>query len=413
MKRNKAYKFRIYPNKEQQVFLNKNFGCARFIWNRILDDNQKNYEKGNKFKINSPKVYKEEFEWLKEVDSLGLTGTWMNLKNAFDNFFSNPKHFDKPTFKSKKNKQSYRTNNLKTSKGYTIRLNEEQGKLKIPKLKTELKIKNHRRIKENSKIKSVTLSKNRAGKYYASILVEYEVEKKPYKDRMKVSSNEVKALDFSLKNFYVDNENRKPMFPMSKIDSLMKKLQKEHRKLSKKVKGSNNKEKQRLRLARVYDKIRNIKKDFIEKESFKLANSNYEVIVIETLNLKEMMSVKSKYKFGKSVAKLNFGEFTNRLETKLDERNKYLFRADKWFPSSKLCSECGFKNHDLKLEDRTFTCPTCDNVIDRDYNAALNLKNKYLKICNIKNIPLEERKSTPDSYENINALRSGRHYALA
>jgi putative transposase len=405
MKRNKAYKFRIYPNKEQQTFLNKSFGCARFIWNRILDDNQKNYEKGNKFKINTPKVYKEEFEWLKEADSLALTGVWMNLKNAFDIAFKR-KDRGFPKFKSKKNKQSYRTNNLSNN----IKLNEEEGRLKIPKLKTELKIKNHRRIKKDSKIKSATLSKSRSGKYYASILVEYEVEKKPFKDRMKVSSNEVKALDFSLKNFYVDNENRKPMFPMSKIDSLMKKLQKEHRKLSKKIKGSNNREKQRLRLARVYERIHNIKKDFIEKESFKLANSNHEVIVIETLNLKEMMSVKSKYKFGSSVAKLNFGEFTNRLETKLEDSNKSLFRADKWFPSSKLCSECGFKNHDLKLEDRTFICPTCDNIIDRDYNAAINLKNKYLKICNI---PLEERKSTPDSHENINALRSGRHYALA
>jgi putative transposase len=384
MKRNKAYKFRIYPNKEQQTFLNKNFGCARFIWNRILDDNKKNYEKGNKFHINSPKVYKEEFEWLKEVDSLALTGVWINVRDAFRNFFRNPKHFGKPKFKSKKNKQSYRTNNLKTSKGYTIRLNEERGKLKIPKLKTELKIKNHRRIKENSKIKSVTLSKTRTNKYYASVMVEYAVKKKEIKDRLKTEENEVLGLDFSLSNFYVDNENRKPMFPMSKIDTLMEKIQRLSKEHSLKKKGSKNKEKARLRLARVYEKVRNIKKDFIEKASHNLANSNNEVIVIETLNLKEMMSVKSKYKFGKSVAKLNFGEFCSRLETKLDERNKYLFRADKWFPSSKQCFVCETKNNDLKLTDREWICPACDNVIDRDYNAALNLKYKFLKQIGFK-----------------------------
>ena len=362
----KAYKFRIYPNKEQQVLLTKVFGCGRFIWNKMLGDKVEHYKKTKKILNVTPAMYKEEREWLKEVDSMALCNVQMQLQQSFKNFSKNPQHFNKPKFKSKhSSKQSYTTNN---NDKLNIRLTD--GHIRLPKLKL-VKIKQHRGLPDNCKLKSVTVSKSASDKYYASILVEYEKEITYEKDIEKTV-----GLDMSMSDFVVTSDGEKANHPHW-LKKSAKKLARQQRKLSKKVKGSNNYLKQKKRVAIVHETIANQRKDSIEKASRGFINK-YDYIVLETINLQQIASNSNKYKLGKSVADLGFGMFRTRLEQKANEEGKEVIKIDKWFPSSQLCSNCGYRHHDLKLSERSWICPDCNTTHDRDINAAINLKNKFL-----------------------------------
>ena len=360
---NKAYKFRIYPNKEQDILLTKTFGCVRFIYNRMLDDKIKHYEKTKKKLNNTPAQYKKEFEWLKEVDSLALANAQLHLQTAYNNFFKNKK-FGFPKFKSKKsNHQSYTTNcvngNIKLENTYLI----------LPKIKA-VKIKQHRNIPDNYKLKSVTVSKTPSGKYYASILFEFEQNIKQVKPLSFI------GLDFSMHELYVASDNTKADYPRYYRLSLNK-LAKEQRKLSKMTKGSNNRNKQRIKVAKLHEKVANQRKDFLHKLSRQITNA-YDCVCIEDLNMKGMSQALN---FGESIADNSWGTFTYMLAYKLQDEGKKLIEIDKFYPSSKTCSHCGAVKDSFSLKERTYTCDVCGTIIDRDYNASINIKNEGMRLA--------------------------------
>lgn len=361
---NKAYKFRIYPNTEQKIMFAKTFGCVRFIYNKMLSDKIEYYKEKKEKLNNTPAQYKTEFEWLKEVDSLALSNAQMNLQKAYNNFFTNPKT-GFPKFKSKhKNKKSYTTNNQKGS------ITLEKGYLKLPKINDLIQVKQHRRIPSDYKIKSVTISQTPSGKYYASVLFEYENQ---------VQQTEMQTflgMDFSMHELYIDSNGNEPAYPRY-YRQAEKKLKKEQRKLSLMKKGSNNRNKQRIKVAKLHEKIANQRKDFLHKQSRQIANA-YDCVCIENLDMKAMSQC---LKFGKSVSDNGWGIFTVFLKYKLEEMGKRLVKIDKFFASSQICSNCGYKNTKTKdLSVRKWDCPNCGTHHDRDINAAINIRNEGMRI---------------------------------
>ncbi|QZT33935.1 transposase [Caldalkalibacillus thermarum TA2.A1] len=362
---NKAYKFRLYPTKEQEQLLAKTFGCVRFVYNKMLEERLQIYEKFKDDKealktqtFPTPAKYKKEFAWLKEVDSLALANAQLNLKQAFTNFFEGRTRF--PKFKSRKAKQSYTTNmvngNIKLADGY----------IKLPKLKW-VKFKQHREIPVHHIIKSCTITKTKTGKYFISILTEYEHQPVPKEVK------NVVGLDFAMQTLYVDSEGKRANYPRFYRQAL-EKLARAQRVLSRRRKGSNRWHKQRLKVARLHEKIANQRQDFLHKASRQLAN-RYDAVVIEDLNMKGMSQA---LHFGKSVHDNGWGMFTTFLQYKLEEQGKKLIKIDKWFPSSKTCSRCGRVKASLSLSERLFRCE-CGFVADRDINAAINIHKEGLK----------------------------------
>jgi len=362
---NKAYQFRLYPTKEQERLLAKTFGCVRFVYNQMLAERKETYEKFkddkealNKRKFPTPAKYKKEFPWLREVDSLALANAQLNLKQAFKNFFSG--HAGFPRFKSRKAKQSYTTNvvngNIKLSDGY----------IQLPKLKW-VKIKQHREIPPHHVIKSCTITKTKTGKYLISILTEYAHQ--PVQKEVK----NVVGLDFSMNTLYVDSEGKRANYPRYYRQALHK-LAQAQRVLSRRKKGSSRWHKQRLKVARLHEKIANQRKDFLHQASRRLVN-RYDAVVIEDLNMKGMSQA---LHFGKSVHDNGWGMFTTILQYKLEEQGKKLIKIDQWFPSSKTCSCCGQVKESLSLSERRFRCE-CGFESDRDVNAAINIQHEGMK----------------------------------
>lgn len=357
-KKNKAYKFRIYPTKEQEIILAKTFGCARFIYNKMLEDKISYYNTTKQMLKNTPANYKEEYTWLKEVDSLALSNAQLNLEKAYKNFFTNPKA-GFPSFKSKHRKSSYTTNNQKGS----IRI--EEGKIKLPKIGF-VKIIDHRTIPENYILKSVTISKTSTGKYHGSILYEYDHIIEP------VEIEKAIGLDYSMTELYITSEGEKADYPKY-YRKTQEKLAKEQRKLSKCEKTSNNRNKQKIKVAKLHEKVANQRKDFLHKLSRKITNS-YDTVCIEDLN---MQGLSKALNFGKSVHDNGWGIFTTYLSYKLEEEGKRLIKIDKWYPSSKTCSNCGNIKKELTLSERIYSC-SCGLELNRDINAAINIKRQGL-----------------------------------
>lgn len=355
---NKAFKFRLYPNKEQQILIDKTFGCVRFIYNKMLEDKISYYKEYKSMLNNTPAQYKQEFEWLKEVDSLALANVQQNLNKAYSNFFRDNK-IGFPKFKSKKHsKDSYTTNN---QKGTISIINSNH--IKIPKVGI-IRFKQHRIVPKNYVIKSATISKSKTNKYYISILTEYEYEI----PKLKLDKDNSIGLDYSSPNFYVDSQGIKADYP--KFYRLSEnKLAKEQQKLSNMKHNSNNYLKQKLKVVKIHEKISNQRKDWLHKLSTRLSNQ-FDYVCIEDLNMKNMSQG---LHLGKSTMDNGFGMFKQMLTYKLLLRGKQLVKIDKWFPSSKMCNHCGTINNNLTLSDRIWICE-CGNVIDRDTNAALNIK---------------------------------------
>lgn len=368
---NKSYKFRLYPNKEQQILFSKTFGCVRFVYNKMLAERKEIYElyKDNKeelkkHKLPTPAKYKTEFEWLKEVDSMALANAQMNLKTAYNNFFRD-KNVGFPKFKSKKrDKNSYTTNNINNN----IRIKNKR--IKLPKVDW-VKIVIHRQILKNEIIKSCTISMTPSGKYYISILVEYEKNIKEHQ----INLENALGLDFDMKNLYTDSQGIIAEYPKFYHQSLNK-LKREQIKLSLMKINSNNYNKHKIKVAKLYEKISNCRKDFLHKKSRELVNK-YDIICIEDLDMKKMSQ---SLKLGKSVYDNAWGMFTIFLKYKIENEDKLLIKIDKWFPSSKLCHECGNINHELQLSDRVWICKACGSIIKRDYNSALNIRDEGLRM---------------------------------
>ena len=360
---NKAYKFRIYPNTEQQIILAKTFGCVRFIYNQMLSDKINHYEETKQKLNNTPAQYKSKFPWLKEVDSLALANAQMNLQTAYNSFFRNPK-IGFPKFKSKKsNRRSYTTNCVNGN------ISIDNGFLKLPKVGL-VKLKQHRLILSNYKLKSVTISQTPSGKYYASVLFEYEnqIQEQELHDFL--------GLDFSMHGLYKDSNGNEPAYPRY-YRQAEERLKREQRKLTLMQKGSKNRSKQRIKVANLHEKVANQRKDFLHKQSRQIANA-YDCVCIENLDMKAMSQ---SLNFGKSVADDGWGMFVTFLKYKLEETGKRLVKVNKFFASSQICNVCGYKNTATKnLSIRAWDCPECGTHHNRDINAAINIRNEGMRL---------------------------------
>ncbi|EGO8494310.1 IS200/IS605 family element RNA-guided endonuclease TnpB [Enterococcus faecalis] len=376
MERLKAYKFRLYPTEEQERFFAKSFGCVRKVYNLMLNDRIKAYKEtkndaSKKMNFPTPAKYKKDFPFLKEIDSLALANAQLNLDKAYKNFFRD-KSIGFPRFKSKKNPvQSYTTNN----QNGTVALIDNKF-IKVPKLKSLVRIKLHRQPK--GIIKSATISRHSSGKYYVSLLCKEEVSELP-------KTNSAIGIDLGIAEFAILSDGQK--IDNNKFTSTMeKKLKREQRKLSRrgllaKKKGINlfeakNYQKQKRKVARLHEKVMNQRTDFLNKLSTEIIK-NHDIICIENLSTKGMLR---NQKLAKSISDVSWSSFVTKLQYKADWYGREIIKIDKWFPSSQICSECGHKDGKKSLDIREWTCPICHTHHDRDINASINILAEGLRI---------------------------------
>ena len=375
MKQLKANKYRIYPTDEQKIFIHKNFGCVRKVYNLMLEDRITAYEesKGDpdkKMKYPTPAKYKEEYEYLKEADSLALANAQVNLNKAYQNFFRD-KSVGFPKFKSKKNPvQSYTTNNQKG----TIYI--DGNYIKIPKLKELIKIKIHRKLE--GEIKSVTISRNPSGKYFASILCECDIQQLP-------KTNSAIGIDLGIKDMAVFSDGEK-VENQKFSKQLEKKLRREQRKLSRRLlaakkekrelRESKNYQKQRKKVAKIHEKIMNKRNDFLNKLSMDIIN-NHDIICIEDLNTKGLLK---NHKLAGSITDVSWSSFITKLQYKAVWYGREIIKVSRWYASSQICSVCGHEDGKKPLKVREWTCPVCHAQHDRDINAAKNILAEGLRI---------------------------------
>lgn len=363
---NIAYKFLIKPNDEQKIMLCKTFGCCRYVWNRMLADADTSYKETGKSEFKTPAFYKKDKDctWLSEVDSLALANVQLALKRAYDAFFRGNCGF--PKFKKKhESKDSYTTNFVNGNIRFV------QGKLTLPKIKESIRVQHHRAVKPGGQLKSVTVSKEPNGNYYASLLYEYPKQENDYTPDI----NKSVGLDMSMKELYISSDGELGDYPRF-YRQKQSKLAREQRRLSHMQKKSKNYVKQQIKIAKLHSKIKNQRSDFLHKTSRSLAN-RYDQIFIEDL---DMQAMSQSLNLGKSVYDNGWGMFTAMLDYKLKNKGGKLIKIDKWFPSSKTCSVCGHKHESLTLSDRIFVCPHCNNIIDRDYQAANNILKEGLRM---------------------------------
>ncbi len=376
MERLKAYKFRIYPTEEQEIFFAKTFGCVRKVYNLMLNDRKKAYEEvkndpSKKMTFPTPAKYKKEFPFLKEVDSLALANAQLNLDKAYKNFFRD-KSVGFPRFKSKKNPvQSYTTNN----QNGTVALIDSKF-IKVPKLKSLVRIKLHRQPK--GRIKSATISRHASGKYYISLLCKEEINELP-------KTNSAIGIDLGITDFAILSDGQK--IDNNRFTSKMeKKLKREQRKLSKRALLAKNKgiplseaknyQKQKRKVARLHEKVMNQRTDFLNKLSTEIIK-NHDIICIEDLNVKGMLR---NHKLARSISDVSWSSFVAKLQYKADWYGREIIKVDQWFPSSQICSECGHKDGKKSLDIREWTCPICHTHHDRDINASINILIEGLRI---------------------------------
>jgi len=364
---NRAFVFPIFPNKDQAILINKTFSDVRFTHNLMLSEILDYYDDTGKTKRITPAEYKKDFTFLKMIDSLALANEQLSIERSFRRYKSGKS--GRPRFMSRKNERKSYTTNLVNN---NIRI---EGKhIILPKL-GKVHIFQYREIPENYRLKSVTVSKSASGKYYVSILFEFEaltVMPKP------IDPEKVLGVDFSMPDLYVTSEGERGKNPRY-YRRREKKIARMKRALSRMVPGSNNYLKMKQRIASEYEHIAWQRKDFLHKLSRQLADT-YDSVAIETIN---MHALAQALNFGKSVGDNGWGMLVRFLEYKLEEQGKRLIKVSRTYPSSKTCCECGAIKHDLKLSDRIFVCPFCGNTMDRDINAAINIKNEALRMLGL------------------------------
>lgn len=358
----KAFKYRLYPNKEQKVLLEKHFGCVRFVWNWALGKKMEAYQKDkinlSRYELQAelPKMKKGNQPWLAEVGSLSIQSKLEDLDKAYTSFFK--KKVAYPKFKCKRNDQKFRI-------PQNTKVDFEKGKVIIPKFLGGIKCIFDRQFEGD--ISSSYVSRTTTGKYFISILVE---DGKELPIKPKVVEKSTIGIDLGLKHFAILSNGTKIENPKP-LKRFLKKLKKQQRQLSKKTKGSNNRNKQRIKVAKTHEKITNCRKDFHHKLSHKLTHDNQvKTICMETLSTKDMME--NSY-MARQIADVGWNTFTNILKYKCDWYGKNFVQIGRFESSSKLCS-CGYINQTLTLKDREWTCPSCKITHDRDILAANNIK---------------------------------------
>jgi len=361
-----SYKFKLEPTKEQQERLNIMFGCSRFTWNYFLDLNNKLYleaeEKELKKKhlnyydcANQLTELKTKNEWLKKANAQSLQQTLKDLDITYNRFFKKKGGF--PNFKNKRNKQSFRIPQF-------FKLQDSQSI--FPKFREGIKTIVHRKVEGN--IRYATISKTKTKKYFVSITTDFEVKKK------RISNNQI-GVDLGIKDFVVISNGEKHNLKIK--EGNIKFL---HKQVSKKKRGSNNRNKARLKLARRCEKIDNQKQDFQHKLSDKLCKEN-ELIAIEDLNIKGMVK---NHCLAKSISNQSWYSFITKLEYKSKRYSGRIEKTNRFYPSSKTCNNCGFINQELTLANRKWKCPQCKTKLDRDINASRNILDQVLRELNLK-----------------------------
>lgn len=364
----RSYKFRLYPTEEQKVYFAKSFGCCRKVYNHFLDLRQKYYAEKKTlkgFKQPTEKELKVEFPFLKEVSNCALQQARRDLDAAYSNFFQKIKKGEKTAlhFRSGKGKQSFRELQDRVKVDFSNKL------LKIPKLDW-IQYRDPRTFA--GKIRNVTISRSPSGKYFASILVEEQIQQLP-----PAAADKMIGIDLGISHFLTDDQSN-TVENSRYFEKARKKLAVEQRKLARKVKGSNNYKKQCIKVTRCQEKIANQRKDFQHKLSTQLINEN-QVICCETLAVKKMIMTGSR-SLSRNLADAAFSSFLSMLKYKAEWRGRELIQIDQYFASSKICFDCGWKKADLQLSDRVWTCENCGAEHSRDHNAAKNILQRGLEI---------------------------------
>ena len=375
MKINKAYKFRLYPNKDQKEFLAKSFGCVRFVYNYFLDKRKQYYEenkKGLSF-VKTEEMLKElknqeGFEWLKESNSQSLQYALRNLDNAYKRFFR--KEGDYPAYHTKQGR-----NSVTIPQHFRIveKRTEKFGFLAIPKLETELKFRRHRELE--GKLLSATISRLPTGKYYVSFSTEQEIEV------TQIDMNDtvrILGLDLNVKNLLIDSNGR-VVETLKFLEECLRKIKTLQRQLKRKVKGSKNYYKAKLKLVELYEHMKNKRNDSLHKIS-KDNVENQDIIFAESLGIKDM--VMRSAMSGKILGQC-WGELIRQHKYKSEWEGKIFYQINRYYASSKTCHKCGEKNENLMLADREWRCEHCGAMLDRDYNAALNIKIEGMRMLGI------------------------------
>jgi putative transposase len=357
---------RLYPSQQQQTLLAQAFGCSRWWWNYALNISIETYKETGKglgqVALNSllPKLKKaEDTQWLADCYSQVLQATTLNLTAAYKNFFEGRARF--PRFKSKHGRQSIQ---------YPQKVKIVNGNVRLPGKIGEVIAKIHRPIE--GKIKTVTISKTSSGKYFASILSEVDGEKPNF------SEGKIYGVDLGLKHFAVITDGEK----ISKYDNPkhlakhQKNLKRKQQKLARKQKGSKSRDKYRRVVAKVYERVSNSRQDFLHKLSYKLV-SDSQAVIVESLHVKGMVR---NHNLAASISDCGWGMFTNFLAYKLERKGAKLVEIDRWFPSSKLCSNCFYEMDEMPLDIREWTCPNCGTHHDRDGNAAINIRAEGIRM---------------------------------
>ena len=385
---NKTYKFRLFPTKEQEVLLNQHFGHSRWVYNHFLNERKEQYQADKK----SDNYYKqaatltklkkeEETRWLKEVNSQTLQFALRSLDTAFLNFFRGNAQF--PKFKSRKNKNTF------TIPQFGV---IEEGKINIPKFKSGIKVKLHREVK--GKIGKMNITKTPTGKYYVSIFTEQIIDELP-------KTGKQVGCDLGIKDFVITSEGTK--FKNNRYTKkYAKQLKKAQQYLSRKQKGSNGFEKQKIKVAKIHEKIASCRLDTLHKVSIELVR-NYDLISVEDLNVKGMIK---NHKLSKHIADASWGNFVTLLQYKCDWYGKELVKVNRFYPSSKTCGDCGWINQNLKLSDREWTCNSCGVIHDRDENASRNILKEGLKNISAGTVEYTDGGSNKTSVKKHKSVKS-------
>ena len=361
----KSFKYRVYPTRGQQELLAQHFGAKRFVWNHFLEQRKDAYLKNKKtlnYFDNAGELTKlkkkEDTRWLRKVNSQSVQASLRDLDVAYNRFFHKTSKF--PRFKSRKDKQSFRVPQSVTLEG---------SDLWIPKFKKALKTVVHRPLE--GEILFATISKNQAGEYFVSITC--DVEHTPM-----VSTGKTIGIDLGLKDLVVCSDGTR--FPALKQNKKhQKRLAYEQRQMSKKVKDGKNRNRQRVEVAKLYQKMANVRSNHLHNISAKLVREN-QTICFENLAVKNLMR---NHCLAGAIADVAWGELIRQIKYKSEWNGRSAIEIDRFFPSSKTCYDCGYVNQDLRLSDRVWTCPRCGKVLDRDHNASRNIEREGLHLSGL------------------------------